>query len=518
MKNKKTHRIGIGLLLLPVLSARIVRAEIRLPKLISDHAVFQRQVPIHLWGWTSPGEHITLAFHAQTRTAQANDFGEWSVWLEPEEAGGPYTLKLSGDAPHESSLTVSDLLVGDVWVASGQSNMEMPLRGFPDSAVLKNAEQEIASANLPRVRLLRVDRIASDVPANDIPNTWTSSTPETAAAFSAVAFLFGRQIGHDEKIPIGLIDSTWGGTPISSWISLEALGANASFMPVFAERAQFAAEQSRVAQVTAAEKREDAAAKAANQPLPKHPWHPEQASWTPALLYNGMIAPLVPYSIKGFLWYQGESDSSPERGPMYAALFPAMISDWRAQWNQGELPFLFVQISSFESAGEQWGVIRDAQRRALSTVNTAMAVSIDVGEAHNVHPADKQTVAARLALAARANVYHDTNAEFTGPVLRQATIEMGAVRVWFDHAAGGLRADRAPAGSAVTPETYKSAFEVAGEDHRFVPAQARIEGQTVVVSSSALPRPRFVRYAWSNEAGGGLYNQAGLPASTFTSE
>lgn len=518
MKNKDARPVRLGLLLLLGLSALGVRAEIRLPKIISDHAVLQRQIPIHLWGWSAPGEHISLVFHAQMRAVQANDYGEWSVWLEPEEAGGPYTLAVSGDASQEHALSVSDLLVGDVWVASGQSNMEMPLRGFPGSAVLKNADREIASANLPRVRLLRVDKKASDVPVDDIPNTWTSCTPETAAEFSAVAFLFGRQIGHDEKIPVGLIDSTWGGTPVSSWLSLEALGANGSLMPVFAERARFAAEQSRVAQVIAAEKREDAAAAAAHQPLPKHPWHPDQVSWTPAALYNGMIAPLAPYSIKGFLWYQGESDSSPERAPMYAALFPAMIADWRAQWRQGDVPFLFVQISSFDSEGEEWGVIRDAQRRTLTTANTAMAVSIDAGETHNVHPADKQTVATRLALAARATVYRDSSAEYTGPVFRQATIEAGAVRVWFDHATGGLRADRAPAGSSVTPEMFQSAFEVAGDDHKFVPAQARIEGQTVVVSSSALPKPRFVRYAWSNGAGGGLYNQAGLPASTFTSE
>ena len=493
-------------------------AEIRLPKMIGDHAVLQRRAPIHIWGWSSPGEQITVKFHAQTRSASANAYGEWEVYLQPEEAGGPYTLAVSGNGTDSHPLSVSDVLVGDVWLASGQSNMEIPLRGFPGSAVIKNASQEIASADMPRIRLLRVDHKASDIPVDDIADAWTLCTPETATDFSAVAYFFGRQIHRDEKVPIGLIDSTWGGTPIASWMSLTALGANASFMPVFASRAEFADQQSRLAQVIAAEKREDAAALEAHRPVPKHPWHPSEVSWTPAALYNGMIAPLTPYSIKGFLWYQGETDSAPERAPLYTALFSAMIADWRAQWKQGALPFLYVQISSFHSEGEDWGTIRDAQRRTLDVANTAMAVSIDVGEADNVHPPDKQTVAARLALAAHGMVYHDTVGEFSGPAFRQATTEPGAMRVWFDHASGGLQTNLAPAGSTVTPESFKSAFEVAGADRKFVAAQAKIEGETVVVTSSAVPHPQYVRYAWANDSVGGLYNRAGLPASTFTSE
>jgi len=507
----------LALLLCSGLSARCVFGEIRLPKMISDHAVLQRGTPIHIWGWSAPNETVTVAFHGQKRSADANQYGEWSVWLMPEEAGGPYTLSVNGNESGSQTLEVSDLLVGDVWVASGQSNMEIPLRGFPGSAVIKNASQEIAGANLPQVRLLRVDHRSSDVPVNDIAATWTLCTPETATDFSAVAYFFGRQISHDEKVPIGLVDSTWGGTPVSSWLSLDALGDDASFMPVFASRARFADQQSRLSAVKAAEKREDAAATEAHRPLPKHPWHPDEVSWTPAGLYNGMIAPLAPYSIKGFLWYQGESDSAPERAPMYQSLFSAMIADWRAQWAQGRLPFLYVQISSFHSPGENWGAIRDAQRRTLDVANTAMAVSMDVGEAENVHPPDKQTVASRLAMAAHVMVYHDSNSGDAGPMFRQATTEPGAMRVWFDHASGGLQTGVAPAGSTVTADTFRSAFEVAGDDGNFVPAQAKIEGETVVVTSSAVPNPRYVRYAWANDATGGLYNRAGLPASTFSS-
>ena len=510
--------LRVSLLFLLGWSALTAAAEIRLPKMIGDHAVLQRRAPIHIWGWSSPDEQITVKFHAQTRSASANAYGEWEVYLQPEEAGGPYTLAVSGNGPDSHPLSVSDVLVGDVWLASGQSNMEIPLRGFPGSAVIKNAGQEIAAADMPHIRLLRVDHKASDIPVDNIADAWTLCTPQTATDFSAVAYFFGRQIHQDEKVPIGLIDSTWGGTPIASWMSLTALGRDASFMPVFASRAKFADQQSRLTQVIAAEKREDAAALEAHRPMPKHPWHPSEVSWTPAALYNGMIAPLAPYSIKGFLWYQGETDSAPERAPLYAALFSAMIADWRAQWKQGNLPFLYVQISSFHSEGEDWGTIRDAQRRTLDVANTAMAVSIDVGEADNVHPPDKQTVAARLALAAHGMVYHDTGGESSGPAFRQATTEPGAMRVWFDHASGGLQTNLAPAGSKVTPESFESAFEVAGADRKFFSAQAKIEGETVVVTSSAVPHPQYVRYAWANEAVGGLYNRAGLPASTFTSE
>jgi sialate O-acetylesterase len=492
--------------------------EVRLPKMISDHAVLQRRTPIHLWGWSSPSETVTVVFHGQKRSAEANEYGEWSLWLVPVEAGGPYTISVTGNAPGSHPLQVSDILVGDVWLASGQSNMEIPLRGFPGSAVIKNASQEIAAANLPQVRLLRIDHKSSDVPVNDIPDAWTLCTPETATDFSAVAYFFGRQISHDEKVPIGLIDSTWGGTPVGSWLSLEALGKDASFMPVFASRARFADQQSRLEAVKAAEKREDAAATEAHHPLPKHPWHPDEVSWTPAALYNGMIAPLTPYSIKGFLWYQGETDSAPERAPLYKALLSAMIADWRTQWGQGNLPFLYVQISSFHSPGENWGAVRDAQRRTLDVAGTAMAVSIDVGEANNVHPPDKQTVASRLALAAHATVYRDATSDYAGPMFRQAIIEPGSVRVWFDHISGGLRTDLAPPGSAVRPDTYQSSFELAGEDGNFVSAQAKIDGETVVVTSSAVPHPQYVRYAWSNDSMGGLYNRGGLPASTFSSK
>lgn len=483
-------------------------AEVRLPKVISDHAVLQRDRPIHIWGWAAPGAHLTAKLHLQTAIAEADSLGRWSLYLRPEGAGGPYSLTISGDGAEK---TVSDLLVGDVWFASGQSNMEMPLNGFPPGAFVKDAEKEIAAASNPKLRLLVIDHKSSDIPLNDTSASWTECTPATAKNFSAVAYFFGREIAAKENVPVGLIDSTWGGTPADAWVSLDTLGANAALLPAFSSRAAFAAEQTDLAAILDAEKRADAEAKAAGKPAPSHPWHPEQSSWVPAGLYNGMIAPFTPLAIKGFLWYQGEANSSHDRSSVYDTLLAALIGDWRSHFSQGNLPFLYVQISSFYSPGEDWGLVREQQRRVLAVANTAMAVSLDVGQADNVHPSDKQTVAARLALAARGLVYGE-NVPYSGPSFRQATPELAkdgtsAMRVWFDHGDGLTYRGRPATG-----------FEVAGPDHRFVAASAQVEGDTVVVSAPSLPHPTYVRYGWMSVVPDSLYNAAGLPASTFTSE
>jgi sialate O-acetylesterase len=523
--------------LLAFLSAAVapIRAEIRLPGLLTNEAVLQRNAPIHLWGWSSPDATLTLTFHRQTLHTTANTLGAWNAWLTPEPAGGPYTLTIDG-GPREGKKVVDDILVGDVWIASGQSNMQFPLNGFPPTAHLKNGPQEIAAATNPNLRLLLVADKSSDFPLTDVNGHWTQCTPATASQFSAIAYFFGREIAADQHVPIGLIDASWGGTPVDSWISLNAFGSNPALLPAIANRAGFADQQGDLDQKIASEKAADEAARAAGQPLPSHPWHPFEDSWLPAGLYNGMIAPLTPESVKGFLWYQGETDSSPARAPHYSVLFPALIQDWRTHFQQGNLPFLYVQISSFHSPGEIWGEIRDAQRRTLFLANTAMAVSLDVGDPNNVHPADKQTVAARLALAARGLVYRErVDGEpiaYASPLFRQATTQLtatgtGAMRVWFDHAEG--LTSRSPLNPASGESTAGGSlpaggsesilgFELAGPDHHFIPATATIQGETVLVSAPTLPNPRFVRYDWSNVVPGSLYNSAGLPAATFTSE
>jgi sialate O-acetylesterase len=489
-----------------IVAASSLRAEVKLPRIIGNHMVLQRDQPIHLWGWAEPGERVSASFNGTAQSTEAGPLGKWSLYLSPQRAGGPYSLTVSG----ANTIQLDDVMVGDVWFASGQSNMEMPLEGFRGSAVVNNAAQEIQNANQPNLRLLLVRKKASDHPLQDYEAAgWTPCTPETAAKFSAVAYFFGREIAEHEHVAVGLIDSTWGGTPAEAWVSMDGLASDSALMPVFAEWARMANEWEDVPRIIQAERREEEAARQAGRPVPRHPWHPNPASWAPAALFNGMVAPAIGLRIKGVIWYQGESNSALARAALYEKLFQTLIRDWRFHWREGNFPFLFAQISNFQSTPrENWAVIREAQRRALALVNTGMAVTIDIGDPDNVHPSNKQDVGARLALAARAIAYGGKDLEYSGPIFRETSVEDRTVRVWFDHAASGLVAK----GGAL------QGFEIAGDDHRFVPASARIDGATVVVTADSVAAPKYVRYGWSNSPAVNLFNGAGLPASPFTSE
>jgi len=479
-------------------------SQARLPNVLSSHMVLQRNQPIHLWGWASPDENVTVDFHGVRAIGTADDLGHWSVYLPPEPAGGPYALTVSAS----NTINLSDILVGDVWFASGQSNMELPLMGFPGNATVDNGDAEIHNATYPEIRLLHIKEKSSYYPLDDIDGGWAPCTPETAATFSAAAYFFGREIAEKEHVPVGLIDSTWGGTVAEAWVSLDTISSDASLMPLFASWAAMTGKVADMPAIEAEEQREDAAARAANQTPPKHPWHPNPLSWEPAGLYNAMVSPFTPFPIRGVIWYQGESNSRVERAALYQRIFPALIADWRRHWNEGDFPFLFVQISSFASTPlENWAVIREAQRRTLSLANTAMAVTVDIGNPDNVHPSDKQDVGHRLALAARVLSYGE-HVEYSGPLYRQASSEGGAMRVYFDHSESGLVAK----GGAL------AGFEIAGADRKFVPAAATIEGGSVMVSATAVPNPKYVRYGWQNAPTVNLFNGDGLPASPFTSE
>ena len=488
----------------------VAAAAVQLPKVFSDHAVLQREKPVRIWGWGNAGENVTVRFHGQTVTTQTDPFGNWEAWLKPEAAGGPYTLSVSGDG---DGIERKDILVGDVWVASGQSNMEFPLEGFTGAnpAPLKNGEKEIAAANQPRIRLLVQKKATSTVALSDGSDGWTECTPETARHFSAVAYFFGREISERAHVPVGLIDTTWGGTPAHSWISPEGM-ASANLTSVFSDGGAIAREQGLADQIRLNYAREDAALQAAGKPAPPRPRIAEDhgGAWAPGTLFNAMIAPYTRYTIKGAIWYQGETDSDARRASSYYRVFSALISDWRRQWGEGDFPFLFVQISSFQSNAPGWPVVRDAQRRTLALRHTGMAVTVDVGTPGNVHPPDKQTVGGRLALAARALAYGE-KIEYSSPEFLEATSEPHGMRVWFIHA-DGLSARGQDVGG----------FELAGDDHNFVPGTAKIEkigeSEAVVVSSPKIAFPRYVRYDWSGVVTTFLYNSAGLPAGTFTSE
>ena len=479
--------------------ALTANAEVALPKVFSSHMVLQRDMPIHVWGSAAPGEQVTVDLHGATNTATTDNLGRWSLRLPAQSAGGPYALTIHGT----NTVQLDDILIGDLWIASGQSNMEMPLAGFPGSAVVKDADKEIAAANYPQIRLLLVEKDISDYPLEDVKTVtgWSLCTPETAKNFSAVAYFFARALQQKEHVPIGLVDTTWGGTPAEAWTSLDALGADAALMPVFSARAEKMDRETTEQRADIADKQ----AKAEGKPgIHGREWHPNPDSWRPAALYNAMIAPFTPLPIRGVIWYQGETNSSLNRAPLYSRLFPAMIQDWRNQWRQGSFPFLFAQISAFDSPEENWGLLRDAQRRTLHLVDTGMAVTLDIGSEHNVHPSDKQTVGQRLSLLAR-NIAYGENLVASGPLFRLAYPDHGAMHVWFNNATG-LKAEGAVQG-----------FEVAGADGKFVPATAKIEGDTIIATSPTISDPQYVRYAWPNFPPNNLFNGAGLPTSTFTS-
>jgi sialate O-acetylesterase len=499
-------------MLFALLPAAVASAQVTLPKILTSHMVMQRDLPVHVWGMAAPGEQVSVSFRGESRVTKAGELGRWSVYLSPGAAGGPFRLVVTGSpdaiavsdavAPAEQTITLDDILVGDVWVASGQSNMEFRMHQAATAAA------DLPHAGIDRIRLLMVKPHLGEY-AQDEAETdgWAASTPETASDFSAVAWYFSREIENREHVPVGIIDSTWGGTMVESWTRLAALGEDASLMPIFAARGRMT---DREANALLEDKRRQkliAEARAAGNPAPQFPWHPMLAMWGPGLLYNGMIAPLTPLPIRGVIWYQGESNSMIDRSPgIYNHLFRAMIEDWRKQWGEGDFPFLFVQIANFKSTpAEDWATLRDQQRKTLELRNTAMAVTIDIGDPENVHPTDKIDVGLRLARAARAVSYGEA-VEYEGPVFRQATPEGKTIRLWFDHARGMNFRKGAATG-----------FEVAGADGKFSPAVARIDGSTIVASSPDVAEPVLVRYGWENSPQCNLFNGEGLPASPFTS-
>jgi sialate O-acetylesterase len=507
---ESTRHIGRGmaqrglwavLLLLIGISAG---AEVRLPALLADHMVIQRDRPVHFWGRANAGESVSVTFKNTSAATRADSVGLWSLHLPPVEAGGPFEITVAGS----NRIVLHDVLVGDVWVASGQSNMGFPLR----DAV--NGASEIATAKYPRLRLINVEPKVASYPLDDVETKgWSRCSPETAANFSAVAYFFGRDLQQKANVPIGLVESAWGGTPAEAWTSLRALSADASLMPVFAQWAKLSddsiALKLRRKNELDAWREQVTKATAEGQLEPDYPWQAnvDAGEWQPGGLYNGMIAPLVRFPIRGVIWYQGESNAAIEQAPLYARLFKTLIQDWRRAWGEGDFPFLFVQLASFQGGPDvRWAEVRDAQRRALDLRNTGMAVILDLGEETRIHPRNKQDVGLRLSLAARAVAYGE-NIEYSGPLFRQAVAEEKSIRIWFDHANGGL---------AAKGGELKS-FEIAGDDRNFVPAEAHIDGSEVVVSSASVPHPAFVRYGWANFSNCNLYNQAGLPASPFQS-
>jgi sialate O-acetylesterase len=476
-------------------------AEIKPNGLFSHNAVLQQGMPVPVWGTAPDGEKVTVRFQKQSITTTAKD-GRWLLRLKPLKAGGPFTMTISG----ESSVTLTNILVGEVWLCSGQSNMEFPL------SRAANAQETIPASGDSQLRLFAVPRGASDEPRTDTGGLWKQSEPDSAKSFSAVAWFFGRALRRARGVPIGLIHSSVGGTPAEAWTARSVLEAEPELNQILERQAaavrDFGAENAATRHKEALEKHKQAVADAraaGKEPpaAPRAPEDPARSSRRPCGLYNAMISPLEPYGLAGVIWYQGESNSG--RAAEYRKLFPAMIQCWRQAWGQGDFPFLFVQIAPQKNMSPE---IREAQLFSWQTVaRTAMAVITDVGDEQDIHPTKKEPVGARLALAARAVAYGE-KLEYSGPVYRSMTIEGNRAVLSFDHVGKGL----------VSRDGELKGFKICGADGQFVSAEARIDGKTVVVSNSSVARPVAVRFGWEHSPDVNLFNKEELPATPFRTD
>ena len=497
----------IGCLLL--FTQALVSAEVTLPSVIGNNMVLQRDMQVPIWGWASAGEEITITLEGPepvfSTTAVADTEGNWRTELPATSAGGPYTLKITGSNTHE----LTNVLFGEVWICSGQSNMEWSVRAS------KDADAEIAAANYPNIRLFRVPHRPSGLLQNDVEADWFKTSPETIENFSAVGYYFGRKLYKNLDVPIGLIDTTWGGTRIEPWtppagfasvptlesISKEIQEADANY------REQLPQKMKEI-EAWIAETREALETDARLTQIPENR-HSLRHQARPTGLYNGMVYPLVPYAIRGAIWYQGESNL--QEGMLYHEKMKALINGWRKVWGQGDFPFYFVQLAPFNYGG--WSrspfflpQIWEAQTATLSVPNTGMAVTTDIGNLKDIHPRNKQEVGRRLALWALAKTYGREDVTYSGPHYKSMKVEGNTIRLSFDYVGSGLMA------RDETPLTW---FEIAGEDKQFVNATAKIDDDTIVVSSDTIANPVAVRFGWHQTAEPNLVNKEGLPASPF---
>ncbi|HEU0010839.1 MAG TPA: sialate O-acetylesterase [Verrucomicrobiae bacterium] len=509
-------RIIPGLALL--LAASSARADVKLHGLFSDHMVLQRDIAAPIWGRADDGEQITVEFRGRKVTTKAAG-GRWMARLPKLDAGGPDKLTVTG----KNSIALDGVMVGEVWIASGQSNMEWPMRATYD------ATNEVAKATDALVRLYTVPKLKSGTPVDNVPSAWQPCSPASVSNFSAVAYYFARDLQKALGVPVGIIHTSWGGSPCEVWIREEVLTSNPGYrrdiLGAYSEELQ------RAQPAIDAWEKEKAEAEAAKKPFNKL----RPGPWKPSELYNGMIAPLVPYAIKGAIWYQGESNAG--RAHQYRTLMADMISNWRHDWKQGDFTFLQVQLAPFKAYKEQpdesdWAELREAQVHVSKVLPKAgIAVITDVGDQKDIHPNRKEPVGARLALAARRIAYGE-KVPCCGPTYHSVKIKDGEAILSFDHIGAGLEARSLPprAGDTNARPTllYNAAtghlvqplvgFSICGEDRKFVWAGARIVGDKVVVSSDQVAKPVAVRFGWADFPVVNLWNSDGLPASPFRTD
>jgi sialate O-acetylesterase len=506
---------GLGAVAL-LAAAGAARAEVRLPAVFGDNMVLQRDAPIAVWGWAEPAEAVTVEWlpaagaeglKSRAQTTADKD-GRWSAQLPARPAGGPVTLAVKS----KNTIELKNVLLGDVWICSGQSNMYWPVRDSADAAA------EIAAANYPAIRLFFVWKAAHDEPQEDLYGRWEVCSPQTAGGFSAAAYFFARKLYQELKVPVGLIHASWAASPAEPWVSRAGFSVAPELQALMERRLQdTAADYEKLRREfdpqLARWQSACQAARKEGQPEPARPdiSFRELVRNRPAALWNGMIAPLVRAPVKGVIWYQGEGNVG--RAGQYRKLFPALITDWRRQWKREDLPFFFVQLAPYEErqadpVDSQLARLREAQTAALTLPKTAMACTIDIGDAKDIHPKNKQDVGLRLALAA-LHVAYGRELVYSGPVFKKVSVEGGKAVLTFDHVGGGLVAKGADA---------LQGFAVAGPDKKFVWAAARIAGDTVVVTSDGVKDVVAVRYAWADNPQCNLFNKAGLPAVPFRTD
>ncbi|MEI6678064.1 MAG: sialate O-acetylesterase [Mariniphaga sp.] len=472
----KINTLKISTLLFLLLWSITGMTQVVLPPFFNCNMVLQQGIEIPVWGWASPGEKVTVTLDKNVAKTRTGKNGKWRVNLPKMSYGGPFKMTVSG----KNFRTIENIMIGEVWVCSGQSNMEFHVSGT------KNAAAEIAAANYPEIRFFTVKKRVSKEPQENLEEgEWWACTPQSVPDFSAVGYFFGRNLYEHLKVPVGLIHTSWGGTVAETWTSAQTIETDPDLSELLGKLKNVDMKTTKVG--------------------PNN---------YPTLLYNGMLNPVIPYGIKGAIWYQGESNAS--RAQQYKRVFPNMIKDWRTKWNQGNFPFLFVQLANFkkpvtEPAESEWAELREAQTQTLQLENTGMANIIDAGDADNIHPTDKQIVGYRLSLAARKVAYGE-NLVYTGPTYREMKTEKNKIYITFDHTGKGFKVN--------DHYGYINGFTIAAQNGDFKWAKATIVNEnTIMVTSEAIENPVAVRYGWADNPDDlNLYNAEGLPANPFRTD
>lgn len=512
------------------LFSMVTKAQLKLPAIISDNMILQSSIPVPIWGSALPGEKIKVSFKGKTYTTTTGRDSAWFVKLGTYPAGGPYEMKVKANKEEK---IITNIWIGEVWLASGQSNMEFGIQkdSHGAEAIANATDSLIHFFYVPMAASLTRQKDIAAVPNGSLNGKWIVCSPEVMAAkwawngFSAPAYYFAQQIRKTTNAPVGMIGSYKGGTPAQAWTSVEGLEKDTA-LARHVKRRQEILNNYEVAQKEYPQK-QTAFQTAFKQwqkdsigPRPQPPFGPDGGFGAPANLFHAMIAPLIPYAMKGVIWYQGESNGDRLTDALeYETLFPRMIKDWRQQWNQGDFPFLFVQLTSHRPAAKtpsegNWAWVREAQQKTLSLPNTGMAVTTDIGDAKDIHPTNKLDVGLRLALAARAVAY-SKSLVYEGPVYKSMQVKGNEIHIQFKNAANGLHVKTELKMSLVPP---LSGFGIAAADGKFVWANARIEGNEIIVYNDQIKDPVAVRYNWADNPPGNLVNNDGLPAAPFRTD